>query len=161
MRAVLKGPYRPKNVAKYKGDPTKIVYRSQYELTYMRWCDRNPAVLEWSSEQTIIRYRSIVDEAIERKKKLTKKRWHRYYVDFYVKLRTTKGEIKKYLIEVKPLHETVAPIFEGTNKSKKTQMYQTKTWIVNQAKWAAAEAYCKRYGMEFRKVTEVELYGRK
>lgn len=157
----MKGSYRPKNREKYKGDPSKIIYRSQYELTYMRWCDSNPNVLEWNSEETVIPYRTILDDLYEKKHNLSKQRWHRYFVDFYVKIKTKDNKIVRYLIEVKPLHETVEPVFEGTNKSKKTMMVQKERWIINQAKWKAAEQYCADHGMKFRKVTEVELYGRK
>ena len=157
----MKGRYYPKNRDKYKGDPTNIVYRSQYELTYMRWCDTQPNVLEWSSEEVIVKYRSILDEENERKKNIRTKRWHRYYVDFYIKVKKKDGSTQKYLIEVKPYHETVAPIFEGTKKTERTKAMQLKTWIVNNAKWRAAEEYCKQRGMIFKKVTEGDLYGHK
>jgi hypothetical protein len=156
----MKGRYKPKNPRKYRGDPTNIIYRSQYELTYMRWCDSDPSVIEWSSEEIKIPYRSILDEAYEKKNRLPYKRWHRYFVDFYVKVRSRDGTEKRYLVEVKPKHETKPPVTKGTNKSSKTILRQKMTWAVNSAKWEAARAWCSRRGMEFKIITEKELYGR-
>ena len=44
-----KGKYKPKNRSKYKGDPTKIVYRSLWERRFMVYCDENPNVIKWAS----------------------------------------------------------------------------------------------------------------
>ena len=57
----------------------------------MVYCDLNENILEWGSEEIAIPYRSPVDRKI-----------HRYFPDFYVKLKETTGKIKKYIIEVKP-----------------------------------------------------------
>ena len=42
-----KGKFRPQNYKKYKGDPTKIIYRSGWELKFMKYLDRQPEVLLW------------------------------------------------------------------------------------------------------------------
>ena len=47
----LKGKYTPKNPIKYKGDPTNIIYRSSWELKFMKWCDLREDVIEWQSEE--------------------------------------------------------------------------------------------------------------
>jgi hypothetical protein len=125
----------------------------------MRWCDTNTSVIEWSSEEVIIPYRTILDEAKDRK--TGKTTWHRYFVDFYVKVQTKNNTFERYLVEVKPLSETQEPIFEGRKMSKKSMLYQQKNWIVNSAKWKAAREYCADRGMKFKVVTEVELYGRR
>ena len=49
-----KGRFTPKNYKKYKGDPTKVVYRSMWELRFMKYCDKNDSILEWSSEEIVI-----------------------------------------------------------------------------------------------------------
>ena len=69
-----KGKFRPQNYKKYKGDYTKIIYRSGWELTFMKYLDRQPEVLRWSSEEIIIPYRSPIDNRV-----------HIYYPDFWVK----------------------------------------------------------------------------
>lgn len=140
----LTGRYSVKNPKKYKGDPTKVIYRSSWELRMMNYLDNNPAVLEWSSEETVIPYVSPVDN-----------RYHRYFVDFWVKAKTKDGETKVMLFEVKPKHQTTAP----TKKSKVTKRYITEvmTWGVNQAKWEAAKEYCADRNWEFKLITEDEL----
>ena len=50
------GKFIPKNRNKYKGNPKKIVYRSLWERSFMKYCDSNPSILEWSSEEIIIPY---------------------------------------------------------------------------------------------------------
>ena len=36
-------------------------------------------------------------------------------------------------------------------------LYEQKTWVVNQAKWEAAEKWAKKKGIEFKILTEKEL----
>lgn len=110
----------------------------------MNYLDNNPAVMEWSSEETVIPYVSPVDG-----------RYHRYFVDFWVKAKGKDGTTKVMLFEVKPKHQTKEP----TKKKKVTKQYITEvmTWGVNQAKWAAAEEYCADRGWTFRLITEDEL----
>ena len=52
-----KGKYRVINYKKYKGDPTGVVYRSGWEHEVMKWCDSNPNVKRWWSEEVAIPYR--------------------------------------------------------------------------------------------------------
>ena len=91
------------NPDKYTGDVKNITYRSMWERNVMKWCDDNPEVLEWASEEIAIPYVHPV----------TGKR-ARYYPDFYIKFKD--GVIK--VVEVKPKKETVAPA-SPTRKSKK------------------------------------------
>lgn len=138
------GRYSVKNPKKYKGDPTKVIYRSSWESRVMNYLDNNPAVLEWSSEETVVPYISPVDN-----------KRHRYFVDFWVKAKAKDGSIKVMLLEVKPKHQTIEPI----KKTRVTRRYITEvmTWGVNQAKWEAATEYCADRGWEFRLITEDEL----
>lgn len=139
-----KGKFSPKNYRKYKGDPTNVVYRSLWELRVMKQLDENPNVLEWSSEEIIIPYRSPVDNKV-----------HRYFPDFFVKVKTKEGSIKTMLLEVKPLAQTKEPV----RQKRITQRYLTEvaTWGKNQAKWEAANDYCTDRGWEFKLITEAEL----
>ena len=134
-----KGPFRPKNPQKYKGNPTNIIYRSLWELRMMRYFDITDSVIEWSSEEIIIPYRSPKDNRI-----------HRYFPDFYVKVRGADGTINNMLIEVKPKKQTMLK----ENASKKEKL----TWIVNVAKWKAAELYCQKHNFVFKLLTEKELF---
>ena len=93
-----KGKFRPSNYKKYKGDPTNIIYRSLWELRFMKWCDTNENILEYASEEFWIPYRSPLDNRV-----------HRYFPDFYIKVRESDGSIKKYIIEIKPMRQVNEP----------------------------------------------------
>ena len=86
-----KGRYVPNKPQKYRGDYNNIVYRSSWERRFMLYCDRSDAIIEWGSEEIIIPYISPLDG-----------RMHRYFPDFYIKVKQSDGSIKKMLIEVKP-----------------------------------------------------------
>lgn len=138
------GFFHPKNPKKYKGNPNNIVYRSSWELKFMKWCDLNENILEYGSEEFHIPYISPVD-----------KRIHRYYPDFIIKVKESTGQIKTYVIEVKPKKQTRPPV----KKSRVTKSYihECVTYEVNQAKWKAAKEFCADRLIEFKIVTEEEL----
>ncbi len=83
-----KGRYTPKNPQKYVGNPQRIIYRSSWERKLMVYCDTNKDVLEWGSEEVIIPYLSPWDGQI-----------HRYFPDFYVKVKQNTGTIKEFMIQ--------------------------------------------------------------
>jgi hypothetical protein len=125
---------------KYTGDPTNIIMRSSWETRFASWCDKNPSVLKWSSEETVIPYRCPTDNRI-----------HRYFVDFKITVSTG----KTYIIEVKPAAQTLPPIYPG----RQTQRYITEslTFMKNQAKWDAAIEFARDRNWEFKIITEKEL----
>ena len=133
-----KGFFRPRKISKYKGDHRKIVYRSKLELTFMKYCDDNDAILEWSSEEIIIPYRSPVYGKL-----------HRYFPDFWV--RTPNGQT---LIEIKPKIQTKPP---KPSKNKRRYLREVKVWGVNEAKWKAAMEYCENKGWNWKIITDVDL----
>ena len=143
-----KGKFNPVNPEKYIGDPTGIIYRSGWEFRLMRYLDKHPHVLRWASEEIVIPYKSPIDG-----------KWHRYFPDFYVEQINTNDNIDKILIEVKPKYQTIPPVVQTTKTKKPTKRYinEVKTWGVNQAKWIAAEEFCKDRGWKFQLMTEVEL----
>lgn len=138
------GKFSPKNPSKYSGDPTKIIWRSTWELRVMKYLDENDAIVEWKSEEIAIPYISPVDN-----------RRHRYFPDFIIKVKRPDGSIHTMMIEVKPKAQTVEPKVQ----KKKTRKYITEvmTWGVNKSKWEAARTYCSSLGWEFKLITEVEL----
>ena len=140
-----RGKYIPKNPQKYTGNLRNIVYRSLWERKFMVYCDTNSTVIEWGSEEIIIPYMSPWDG-----------RMHRYFPDFYTKVRQHDGSIKKMIIEVKPKKQCQPP---DKNPSKKTKRWlsEVKTWGVNSSKWKYAVEWCKDNGMEFKILTEDEL----
>jgi len=139
-----KGKYQPSFPKKYKGNPTNIVYRSLWERKFMVYCDKNENILEWSSEEIILPYRSPLDNRI-----------HRYFPDFYIKVKESSGVIKKMIIEVKPKKQCIEPI--RPKRKTKGYIYEVKEYARNQAKWKAAKEWCLDRGYEFKIFTEDEL----
>ena len=137
------GYYKPIHPQKYRGNPTNIVYRSLWERKFMVFCDNNPSILQWGSEEIIIPYRAPDGKV------------RRYYPDFWIKVREKSGKITKYIIEVKPKKQTQPP----NVKNKKTAKYRNEalTYAKNQTKWSAAREYCEDRQMNFLILTEDHL----
>jgi hypothetical protein len=136
-----KGKFHPKNKEKYEGNVENIFFRSLWERQVMRWCDENPNVVEWNSEEIIIPYLCETDNCIRR-----------YFVDF--KIRFNNGET--FLVEVKPKKQTAAPI-KPQQRQTKRYISESLTYIKNQSKWKAAKQYANKYGMKFVIWTEDTL----
>lgn len=143
--------YHPKNVKKYVGNPCYAVVRSSWELIFFRWCDNNPAIVEWCSEPMGIGY---IDPTERGPSGAPKKR--RYFPDAVIKVLNKEGGVDCWLVEIKPEKETRPPS-PGRTKSSKTKIHEAKTWATNSAKWRAAEEYCRRRGWYFRILTEKHL----
>jgi hypothetical protein len=139
-----KGKYRVQNTEKYRGDINSVVYRSLWELRFMKWCDINPSVQEWGSEIVIVPYVSPIDRKV-----------HRYFVDFYMKVKNKTGEPQKYLIEIKPERFTKPP--EIPKKKTKRFIDEVFQYGVNEAKWKAAFEFCEDRNMKFMILTEKDL----
>ncbi len=139
-----KGKYYPSFPRKYKGDPTNIVYRSLWERKFMVYCDKNQNILEWASEEIAIPYRSPIDNRV-----------HRYFPDFYMKVKETNGKIKNYMIEVKPAKQTKPP--KKPKRQTKGYIREAYEYARNQAKWKMAKEFCADRQWEFKVVTEKEL----
>jgi hypothetical protein len=139
------GFFKPKNPKKYIGDPTNIIFRSSWEKRVMEWLDTNTNVIRWGSEEVIIPYVSPIDNKV-----------HRYYTDFYVEAVGRDGETRKMLLEVKPKVQTQEP--KKPQRTTKRYITEVMTYGVNQAKWKAAEDFCRNRGWEFRLITETELF---
>ena len=76
------GFYQPKNINKYIGKKDNIIYRSGLELKFYRFCDNNPNVIEWGSEEIIIPY----FDSVQKKNR-------KYFIDAYVKIK--EGDVIK------------------------------------------------------------------
>jgi hypothetical protein len=139
-----KGKYQPKNPQKYRGDVNKIIYRSLWERKFLVYCDTSDNIIEYASEEIALPYRSPIDNKI-----------HKYFPDFYIKVRESNGEIKKYIIEIKPKKQTIEPIPQ--KKKTKGYIYEVYEYARNQAKWKAAIEYCKDRQWEFKIFTETDL----
>jgi len=148
FRKYLTHPEKYTNVS---GQPCTL--RSGWEIRFATWLDTNSGVLKWSSEEIVIKY----DFMNPKTGKLNK---HRYFTDFWMQIRDKQGDIKEYIIEIKPFKETMPP----QKPKRETKAYKNRivTYLKNQAKWNAAREFCanqKRLGkeIEFVVLTEKDL----
>ena len=125
------GRYKPKNPKKYKGDYTKVIYRSLWEKHAFKWCDTNANVIEWSSEEVVIPYLYEVDH-----------KYHRYFMDLKIKMK----DGKVFLVEIKPDAQTHPPT--GQRRTKR-YITESLTYVKNMNKWKAANEYAKDRGWHF------------
>jgi hypothetical protein len=142
------GKYIPQNREKYIGDINKITYRSSWEERFMLYLDLNKSVNFWSSEEIIVMYSKQSDGG----------KVHRYFPDFYAEITTSNGN-KKFLIEIKPVKDTV--LYEPKKKTPKSNQRVVESAITmtdNQDKWNAAKEFCKINDMTFMVLTENELF---
>ena len=132
--------YIPRYPEKYIG-MYPIICRSTWEYRMCEWLDFNDEVIDWSSESHRIKYIDPYGKS------------RVYYPDFYAKIRN-KG---KFIVEVKPLKDMRMPNKKG-KKSEKTMMIRKHTYLLNEAKFKAAEQYCKKLGYKFVIITEKDLF---
>lgn len=127
-----KGKYKIKKPEKYEGNTTEVVYRSLWERAVFVWCERNPSVANWSSEEVIIPYYDV-----------GKGKPRRYHMD--MKITFTDG--RTILVEVKPKKQMKPP----SKRLKRARYLEEKaTYVTNTCKWTAAEQYTKARGWGFQ-----------
>lgn len=143
-RNYIQNYFKPRNPHKYRGDVNNIIYRSSWELRAFHWADLNPSVVEWASEEIVIPYICETDN-----------RPHRYFIDMYLKIKDKDGNIKTFLVEIKPSSQTQPPKFPG--KQTKRYIEEVQTFVKNQSKWRAAKKFAQKNGAEFVILTEKEL----
>ena len=139
MAKYAQGKYTLKNPEKYMAN-RQPTYRSSWEFAFMRFCDEHPSVEKWASEVVKIPYRN----------PFTGKQTI-YVPDFFMVYTDAKGKKHVELIEVKPFSQTS---MKEAKRNKRDQAHV----VLNQAKWAAAYAYCKQQGITFRIVTENDIF---
>jgi hypothetical protein len=138
-RKFAKGKFTTSNPDKYVG--TKIpYYRSSWEWSFMNFCDSNPSVIKWASEAITIPYRDPLTN-----------RNTIYLPDFFIQYVDKHNKLHNELIEIKPASQH---ILERVGKNK----YNQSQFVKNQAKWAAATAYCKQNSIVFRVINENDLF---
>lgn len=140
----ISGEFFPKFPNKFKG-PKPIIYKSRLEYYLMLYLDKNPAIVEWGYEKTIIPY---YDTGLKKNR--------RYFIDFSAKIRTGINTFKTVLIEVKSKKETHPPI-RTPKQSIHTFNEAMRVWMTNSSKWKAAKNYARLHGLEFVVITEDQL----
>lgn len=143
----LQGKYHVKNPSKYSGNPDGVVYRSSYELKFMNFLDSHPNVVRWASEEFFIPYTWNGEK-------------HRYFPDFLVEFKSTSGETRKMIIEIKPSNQTLPPQAPRKQTRKALMVFENavETYTKNLAKWNAAKEFCEKNNAKFLVLTENELF---
>jgi hypothetical protein len=140
MAKFASGRFVPKNPQKYVGKSAgQIMFRSSWELAFMKWLDSNNAVLRWGSEELAIPYVSPLDGRV-----------HRYFPDMVIMYLDTTGQVRKEIIEIKPYKESVA--------TPRMSPRDAQALMVNEAKWKYASDWANRNGAVFRVLTERTLF---
>jgi hypothetical protein len=139
-RYIKQGFFRCRNVGKYVGDPSQIIYRSGWELAFLKYCDSSENVLKYGSEPVGIRYINALDN-----------RQHVYYVDFFMETIGTMGTVQRWLIEIKPDKHTRPPKrpVKQTYKSMRNYNSALRRYMMNMSKFKAARQYAGRLGFKF------------
>ncbi len=130
--------FTPKNPEKYIGNH-KPRYRSGWEFRIMLFLDENKHILKWASEAIAIPYKNPITGKMAR-----------YIPDFFIMYENKYHKTLAEIVEVKPKSQT--SLQEAKSRHDKLAA------IVNQAKFAAATAYCKQQGFVFRVITEDAIF---
>jgi len=139
MAKFAQGRFEMKNPGKYVGKKTPLA-RSSWETVFMRMLDEHPGVENWASESIQIPYQS----------PLTGK-YTIYVPDFFIVYRDKDGKKHAEVVEVKPKNQTMR---ESVGKSR----YNQEQYILNMAKWEAANKWCKQHKLRFRVVSEEDIF---
>jgi len=105
--------------------------------------DKDSNVEWWQSEEVKIPYNDP-----------TRGHYGVYHPDFIVKY---KEPAHIEMIEVKPKAQTMMPRGKPSNKK---YIREALTFAKNNAKWEAAKRYCAKRGIEFKILTEEQLFGK-
>ena len=134
-----RGKFNMSQPEKYVG--TKMpTYRSSWEFQFMKFCDTHKSVQKWASEAISIPYKDPLTG-----------RQTIYIPDFFIQYVDKNSTMHVELIEVKPASQT---ILERVGKNK----YNQAQYVKNQAKWAAANIWCKQQGIKFRVLNENDMF---
>lgn len=136
-----RGKFAMTNPEKYVGNKMPI-YRSSWEWTFMRFCDTNDHVQKWASEAIQIPYRDPLTN-----------RQTVYVPDFFIQYIDKNSKVIVELVEIKPVSQT---LLERAGKNK----YNQAQFVRNQAKWAAANNWCRQQGIRFRVLNENDIFGK-
>jgi len=137
MSKYSSGTYQPKNTKKYIGTHLPV-WRSSWEMNFMRMCDNHPAILAWASESHRIPYINPITGK------------HSTYVpDFFVVYSDKDGKNHAELVEIKPSGQIL-----GNAKGQ----YDKAHAVINDAKWKYARQYCQQQGIGFRIITEKDMF---
>lgn len=139
MSKFAQGVYTLKNPHKYVG-LKQPRYRSSWEFNFMRFADTNASIQKWASEAISIPYRDPLTG-----------RQTIYVPDFFIQYLDKQSRIIVELIEIKPSSQQ---LIEKVGKNQ----YNQAQFIKNQAKWQAANMWCRQQGIKFRVLNENDIF---
>lgn len=143
----IQGFYTLIHPEKYLGNPNNVEYRSSWELYAFERLDKNPAIIKWASEEIGIPY-------AKPDLKTGKLIQGLYVPDLFIIKCDIHGNTFKELIEIKPSKQLKPP----RSRKPQVRMQEEYQYLVNKHKWAAAEEWCKRRKIQFRIMTEKNMF---
>jgi hypothetical protein len=138
-RRFAQGKFTLKNPEKYLGTKDPL-YRSSWEFAFMKFCDESPSIAKWASEAVRIPYRNPLTG-----------RYTIYVPDFFINYVDKGGQTHAEIVEIKPQNQSLK---EKVGKNLNNQA----SYILNQAKWEAATAWCRQKGLKFRVINETDIF---
>ena len=138
-RRFAQGRFSLKNPDKYMGTKDPL-YRSSWEFAFMKFCDESPSIAKWASEAVRIPYRNPLTG-----------RYTIYVPDFFINYVDKGGQPHAEIVEIKPQNQSLR---EKVGKNLNNQA----SYILNQAKWEAATAWCRQKGLKFRVINETDIF---
>ena len=138
-RRFAQGKFTLKNPEKYLGTKDPL-YRSSWEFAFMKFCDESPSIAKWASEAVRIPYRNPLTG-----------RYTIYVPDFFINYVDKGGQPHAEIVEIKPQNQSLR---EKVGKNLNNQA----SYILNQAKWEAATAWCRQKGLRFRVINETDIF---
>ena len=138
-RRFAQGKFTLKNPEKYLGTKDPL-YRSSWEFAFMKFCDESPSIAKWASEAVRIPYRNPLTG-----------RYTIYVPDFFINYVDKGGQTHAEIVEIKPQNQSLR---EKVGKNLNNQA----SYILNQAKWEAATAWCRQKGLKFRVINETDIF---
>jgi hypothetical protein len=160
------GYYKVQNPKKYVGESALVIFRSSWEHSFCRWCDFSPSILRWSSEPIRIPYYDRVSKLEECKRNNldpnNPKNWTvKYYnTDFWVEVDKGDGVTQKMFVEIKPsykLKRPIPPSIDAPLKEQRRFNTLAKEYLINEAKYAAMNAWAEKNNAKFYVFTEETL----
>ena len=108
-------------------------------------------VIQYSSEPIGIDYWNSVD-----------KRQAKYWIDGWMKTMNREGQVREWLIEIKPNKFIKPPQAPNRLTEKQTWSYvrHAKAFVVNTDKFKEAKACARAHNMQFAIITENFLFGK-
>lgn len=138
-------PYKLNHPEKYIGNIKLLLYKSSWEENVFKFIDNNPNIIKWGYEIIKIPYMKPVPGGYRKSN---------YFPDLYIEYFDKHKNFNREVLEIKPLKQT------RPTKARKplVRLQENYVFVVNCAKWEAAEQWCTHRGMKFSVITEKTIF---